>query len=177
MPIARLSHDGYGMFERNRVNPDRMESQCELDASVFPNGAEVGTIVAVNKPAGKIQLTGDLKGILANSERIYDQFHSGLKNFHVTKDMMPTVLFVHDGETFTTNTVCYDDSEYTAESNLLDALKAADTTPVYGDVDATTGVIKLTATKGTAPFQAVKLTTMPDGQKGVKFIVINEAAL
>lgn len=177
MSIKRLTHDGYGMLERNRVDPVNMESQCVLDGEVFPNGAEVGTLVAVNKAAGKIQLTGKLIGLLANSERLYDQYKQGLKNFIVTKDMMPTVLFLEDGHTFTTNTVCYDTSEFAAETNLIEALKTVDTTPLYGDRDAATGVIKITKTEGTAPLTVVKMTTMPDGQRAVKFIVTNAAAL
>lgn len=178
MSFKRLSHDGYGMLERNRVFPTSMESQCELDSTDFPNGAEVGQIVAVDKANGKIKKTGDLKGLLVNSERLYDQYHMGLKNYHVEPGAMATVLFLEDGNTFTTNTVGYDDGEYTAEdANLIPALKAADSTPVYGDIDATNATIKLTATKGTSPFQVVKLTTMPDGQRAVKFITINANAL
>ena len=178
MAFKRLTHDGYGMFERNRVFPTSMEAQCKLDKTDFPNGAEVGQIVAVDKAKGVIKKTGDLKGILVNSERLYDQYHLGLKNYHVEPEGMASVLFLEDGNTFTTNTVGYDDDEYTDEdSNLITALKAAAETPVYGDIDADNATIKLTATKGTSPFTVVKLTTMPDGQRAVKFIVTNANAL
>lgn len=175
MAIVRLAHDGYGMLERNRVNPENIEAQCELDATVFTTGAEVGTIVAVDKAAGKVKLAGDLKGILCNSEMLYDPRKSGLKNYHVEGGKMASVLFLEDGNTFTTNTVCYDSTEFADEAALATALKG--TTATYGIPDATTGVIKVTATKTSAPFTAVKLTTMPDGQKAVKFIVTNAAVL
>ena len=182
MAIERLTHDGYGMLERNRVDPVNMESQCELDAKEFPNGAEVGTIVTVNKAAGKVQKysTNEHKmpaGILANSERLYDQYHQGLKNYHVEPGKMASVLFLEKGHTFTTNTVCYNrdnSTGYTNEAALITALKAAGD-PVYAGVSAD-GIIQIWKSDedGTRLFQVVKYTTMPDGQPAVKFIVVQE---
>lgn len=178
MSIVRMTHDGFGMLETNRIDRSYNESQCALDKVAFPNGAEVGTIVTVDKANGTLKVGAGLKGILGNSERIYDQFHAGLKNYKVGAGEMGSVYFLRDGDTFTTNTVCYDDSEYASEqTNLIPALKAANTTPVYGKVDATTGVIQLTATGTDAAFTVVKLTTMPDGQAAVKFIVTDVTKL
>lgn len=173
MATTRLKHDGFGMLETNRVDRDNNEAQCALDKTAFPNGAELGTIVAVDKANGVVKLEGDLKGILGNSERIYNQFHAGLKNYKVEAGEMASVYFLRKGDTFTTNTVCFDGtSEFSGgETDVIAALKKADTTPMYGDIDAETGVIKVTKTQGEAPFTVVKLTTMPDGQQAVKFIV------
>lgn len=171
MAIARLTHDGYGMLEANRMDRNNVEAQCALDTTDFPDGAEVGTIVAVDKAAGTVKIEGNLRGILANSERIYDQFHAGLKNYKVEAGKMASVYFMRQGDTFTTNTVCYDTTEFATETALETALKAAATTPLYGIPDEDTGVIQVTATSTAAPFTVVKLTTMPDGQKGVKFIL------
>ena len=44
---------------------------------------------------------------------------------------------------------------------------------MYVDIDPYNVVIKVTKTQGEAPFTVVKLTTMPDGQTAVKFIVSN----
>ena len=175
MATTRLTHDGYGMLESNRMDRDNVEAQCALDTTDFPNGVEVGTIVAVDKANGLLKLDGDLRGIVANSERIYDQFHPSLKNYKVEAGAMASVYFLRKGDTFTTNTVCFDGTtEFSGgETAVIAALKAAGTTPMYGDIDADTGVIKVTKTQGTAPFTVVKLTTMPDGQTGVKFIVSN----
>ena len=177
MAINRFTHDVYGMVETNRVDRDNIEAQCALDATDFPSGAEIGTIVAVNKTAGKLKLAGDLKGILLNSERIYDQFHPGLKNYRLEKGDMGSVYFLAKGNTLTTNTLCYDTVEYANQTALETALAAIGTTPMYAIPDATSGVLKLTATKTNAPFTVVKLTTMPDGQKGVKLILTDVAAL
>lgn len=173
MATTRLTHDGYGMLETNRVDRDNVEAQCALDTTAFPNGAELGTIVAVDKANGLVKLEGDLKGILANSERLYDQFHLGLKNYKVGRGEMASVYFLRKGDTFTTNTVCYDgETEFSGgETAVIAALKQAGETPMYGDIDSDTGVIKVTKTQGEAPFTVVKLTTMPDGQQAVKFIV------
>ena len=175
MAITRLTHDGYGMLETNRVDRDNNEAQCAVDKVTFPNGVENGTIVAVDKANGLVKLEGDLKGIVANSERLYDQFHAGLKNYKVGPGEMASVYFLRKGDTFTTNTVGFDGTtEFSGgESAVIAALKAVKTTPMYGKVDTDTGVIQVTKTKGTSPFTVVKLTTMPDGQTGVKFIVSN----
>ena len=177
MSIVRIAHSGYGMLERNRVDTVIMESQCALDTTAFPTGAEVGMIVAVDKTAGKIKLTGDLKGLLANSEMLYDQFKPGLKNYKVEAGAMASVLILRNGTTFTTNTVCYDTTDYAAETDLTTALRAVKTTPLYGKQDSNSGAIQITATKGTCALEVVGKTTMPDGQNAVKFIVINEAGL
>lgn len=175
MATTRLTHEGYGMLESNRMDRDNVEAQCALDTTDFPEGAEVGTIVAVDKANGLVKLEGDLRGILANSERLYDQYKLGLKNYKVGRGEMASVYFLRKGDTFTTNTVCFDGTtEFSGgESDVITALKAAGETPMYGDIDPDTGVIKVTKTQGEAPFTVVKLTTMPDGQTAVKFIVSN----
>lgn len=174
MAIVRLTHDGYGMLETNRIDRSYNEAQCSLDTTAFPNGAENGTIVAVDKPAGTVKVTGALKGILGNSEMIYDQFHAGLKNYKVEAGKMASVYFLRDGDTFTTNTVCYDNTTFTDDTALATAIKGA---THYGKPDATTGVIQIVAESTGAPFTVVKMTTMPDGQKAVKFIVTDITAL
>ena len=174
MAIVRLTHDGYGMLETNRIDRSYNEAQCSLDTTAFPNGAENGTIVAVDKPAGTVKITGALKGILGNSELIYDQFHAGLKNYKVEAGKMASVYFLRDGDTFTTNTVCYEADTFTDDAGLATAIKNGG---CYGKPDATTGVIQIVAESTGAPFTVVKMTTMPDGQKAVKFIVTDISAL
>ena len=77
------------------------------------------------------------------------------------------------GDLFTTNTLCYDDTEYTSEEALLTALKACNTAVVYAGV-STNGAWKVSATKPTAGVVAkvVKAYTMPDGQFGVKLQIL-----
>jgi len=174
MAIVRLSHDGNGMLERTRVVANRTEAQCSLDTTDFPNGCEVGSIVAVDKAAGLVKLSGSLKGVLANTERTPDQYKPGLKEYKVPKGGMAVVLFMDKGEEIITNTVCYDNTEFASEAAFITALEGVKTTALYGIQDATTGAIKVTATATDAPFVVVKKTTVPDGQTAVKFIAISD---
>ena len=87
---------------------------------------------------------------------------------------MASVYFLRDGDTFTTNTVCYDNTTFTDDAALATTIKGA---THYGKPDATTGVIQIVAESTGAPFTVVKMTTMPDGQKAVKFIVTDISAL
>lgn len=169
MAIKRLAHVGYGVIERNRVNAENMESACELDATAFPNGAENGRIVGVRKDLGKVVLSTDaaaVKGVLNNSEKIYNQFHEGLNNYHVEAGKMAAVLFVEQGNTFTTNTVCYDDGEFADDAAVKAAIAstAAVTYAVPSTVADSEGILQITATAPAdgAPFIAVEYKVMPD---------------
>lgn len=179
MAVQRLAHVGFGVIERNRVNAENMESACELDATAFPDGAENGRIVGVRKDQGKVVLSTDaaaVKGILNNSEKIYDQFHQGLNQYHVENGKMAAVLFLEQGNTFTTNTVCYDTSEFADDAAVKTALAATNTAAVYAVPSTTTGfegILQLTKTapKGGAPFIATEYKIMPDMfNYGVKFM-------
>ena len=122
MALVKLAKEGYGQLERNRFQNHNIEAQCELDASTFANGAEVGSIVAVDKPAGKIKLVGEVYGLLSNAEVLYNPMEMGLKNYHVEPGKMAVVNFLEVGNTFTTNTVKYDEAAY---ANGMADIKAA----------------------------------------------------
>lgn len=174
MALVKWARDGYGMLERNRVQTHNIEAQCELDAAVFADGAEVGSIVAVDKAAGKVKLEGPIYGLLANAERLPDPLHAGLKNYHVKGGDMAVVIFLEVGNTFTTNTLCFDDADFADKAAVKEALAAGEM--VYGVQDAASGQIQLAKAAGDAALvlQAVKFTTMPDGQDAVKFIVVGK---
>ena len=177
MANVKITKDGYGQLERNRVQTHNVEAQCAIDATAFPNGAEVGSIVAVDKPAGKIKLTGNVYGLLANAERLYNPAEMGLKNYFVKPGDMGVVIFPEVGNTWTTNTVEYDNAAY---ANGLTDVKAAlaNASAVYGVQDATTGYTALVSASTNAPgglvLQVVDVTTMPDGQDAIKFIVVKK---
>lgn len=169
MAIQRLAHIGYGVIERNRVNAENMESACELDATKFPDGAEVGRIVGVRKDLGKVVLATDplaVKGVLNNSEKIYDQFHQGLNQYKVEGGKMAAVLLVEQGNTFTTNTICYDTEEFANDEAVKTAFKDLDTTTSLFCVPSTVtgfeGILQLTKETKGAPFIAVEYKVMPD---------------
>ena len=168
MAIQRLAHIGYGVIERNRVNAENMESACELDATKFPDGAEVGRIVGIRKDLGKVVLATDplaVKGILNNSEKIYDQFHQGLNQYKVKGGKMAAVLYLEQGNTFTTNTICYDTSEFENDEAVKRAFKDLATTPlacIPSTVAGYEGILQLTKKTEGAPFTAVEYKVMPD---------------
>lgn len=172
MSIKQFDRNKYGVLERNRITPVSMESQCAIDETSFPDGAEVGSLVSVDKVNGLVKKTGGLIGLLVNSERLYYPTESGLCNYIVKPGEMASVLFLTKGEEFTTNTICYDDSEFTNMETIETAMVTATLagTPIYGI--AGEGPIKLTKTPTGAQVQAVALTDLPDGQEAIKFIVL-----
>ena len=182
MSLKRYTIDGYGQVELNNVafrRDGRIEAQCKLDATDFATiPAENGMILAVDKANGKITLpkqTSTLFALNYTTEHIYDERTPGLKNFSsVITSFLPRMGYLAAGDLFTTNTICYDTTEFATEEAVDTALGALKTTPVYGGVDAS-GAIKLTKTAPqTGPvLQAVKNYTMPDGQFGVKLQVIS----
>ena len=173
MALVKLAKEGYGQLERNRFQNHNIEAQCELDASTFANGAEVGSIVAVDKPAGKIKLVGEVYGLLSNAEVLYNPMEMGLKDYHVEPGKMAVVNFLEVGNTFTTNTVKYDEAAY---ANGMADIKAslASGDAIYAAQDSTDGYIALASTKASegVALQVVRASTMPDGQDAWKFIVL-----
>lgn len=167
MALQRIAHDGYGIIEPNQVTftrDGRIEAQVPASVDV-----ENGMLLAVDTAKGEVRFPKAdedcLIGLNYTSEKIYNQFTPGLKNFKVVAGVCPRIGFLTNGESFTTNAVCYDDEEFTDEA-------AAKAGAVYGGI-STTGAIKVTAGKpAVGPvLKITKWTTMPDGQTGVEFQV------
>jgi hypothetical protein len=95
---------------------------------------------------------------------MYDEREKGLKYFRLEKNtFLPRLGYISVADKFTTNTVCYDDA---AEID----------TYAYGKACATEGFegyIELTNTREGACLEVLAVTTMPDGQKAVKFAGLN----
>ena len=105
---------------------------------------------------------------------MYDERTPGLKNFKLngTDDFYPRLGYLAVGDKWHTNTICYDNTEFTSEGELLKALADCKKTAVYGKPDAT-GAVALTKTKPASGLilKVVEYATMPDGQKAVKLQV------
>lgn len=183
MATKRLTIDGYGQLELNQVafpRDGRVEAQCALDETDFASiPAENGMLLAVDNVTRTIKLpVDDVLPVALNytTEHMYDNRKNGLKNFSLERGtFLPRLGYLSVGDKFTTNTVSYDDSEWTNDETLKEALKtdALKTTPVYAGKGAD-GTILLS---GTAPtvgpvLKVILSTTMPDGQYGIKFQVI-----
>lgn len=182
MALKRLEIDGYGQLELNNVTFRRtgaIEAQCALDGTDFASTpAENGMLLAVDKVNRVVKMpsSSETLPIALNytSEHMYDATKPGLKNFKLEKDtFLPRMGYLTVGDTFTTNCVGYDSSEFAAESNLITALDGIKTTDLYGAI-STDGSIKLTATAPTVgpKLLVIAKTTMPDGQLGVKLQVV-----
>lgn len=173
--MARLKHEGYGTLELNLVAFDMMESNDVIvDKVSFPKGIEVGTIVGIDKVNGLAvkPAEGYLKGMVVNSERTPNQYARGLNQYKVMPDENVTILMMKDGFKFTTNTC---GAETMSEGQLDTALKGLKTAPLYASWNAD-GIIEIKPTPTDIALSVIKYYTMPDGQPGVKFQVINESA-
>lgn len=133
MALHEFDCKGFGQIEPSQVswNRDgRVEAQCELDpakfASSFPiTPAEVGAgkIVAENGaflvcdkvkkiatvPTAALSNAGWVAGINYSTEKIYNQFTPGRRNFcMVAGEYLPRIGFPEPGERICTNSVVID---------------------------------------------------------------------
>jgi hypothetical protein len=76
------------------------------------------------------------------------------------------------GDLWTSNTLCYDDGEFTDDDALKAALEKINETPVYGGI-SNIGAVKLSKTAPSVGpvIKVVKYYTMPNGTPGVKLQV------
>lgn len=178
MSLKRYTIDGYGQIELNNVafrRDGRIEAQCKLDATDFESvPAENGMLLAVDDENRTIKFATDATLPIAlnySAEHMYNQFTPGLKNFSLERGtFLPRLGYLAVGDKFTTNTICYDTEEYADDEAVDTALAGSGT--VYGGISAI-GAIQITATKPTGGpvLKVTKVTTMPDGQFGLKFQV------
>lgn len=182
MAIKRLVIDGFGQIELNNVafrRDGRVEAQCALDAEDFASvPAENGMLLAVDKANRCIKFysaSEDLPlAINYSSEHLYDERANALKDFNLKPGQLyPRMGYPAVGDLFTTNTLCYDETEYSTEDKLIEALNKCKEAAVYAGVSEN-GAWKVSATKPTVGVIAkvVKAYTMPDGQFGVKLQIL-----
>lgn len=170
MAIVKISKDGYGQLEINNCafrRDGREEAQCKLDAS-FEGVCEVGTLLEVDAGARTVKYaTADsvLVGLHYSAEKDYEG--KGLKSFALDKTgPLPRVGYLAVGDKFTVNAACYNDADYTT----LDALKGA-YAGISANVPGYWELSKAAPSKGVTA-KVIEVTTMPDGQPGVKLQII-----
>lgn len=184
MAFKRLVIDGYGQLELNNVafrRDGRVEAQCALDATDFANTpAENGMVFAVDKQNKVVRFVNEneILPIALNytSEHMYDDRANALKDFKLTLEdnaqyFFPRVGYMSMGDSFTTNCIGYDSSEFNDDEALKGALNALKTTPLYAN-PSQAGAWAITATSAGAFAVVTKKTTMPDGQLGVQIQVL-----
>ncbi len=189
MAITRLKIDGYGQIELNNVafrRDGRIEAQCALDGTDFKTvPAENGMLLAVDNVKRVVKFASEDEDLPValhySSEHMYDERHNGLKDFKLERgSFLPRLGYPAIGDKYTTNCVSFDsgsddNTHFTNEEALLTALRGdLSTTKLYGRPasDGSTLITKEKPAKGVV-LRVIQFTTMPDGQPGVKFQVIN----
>ena len=169
MALTKLAKIGYGQLELNFAAFRRngaIEAQCKMADGI--EYLENGMLLAVDRknrtvgyPTG---VEGEVIALNYTTEHMYDEREKGLKYFKLDKNtFLPRLGYVGTPDKFTTNTVCYDDA-------------AAIETYKYGKPcveEGFKGYIELTNERDGAYVEVLAVTTMPDGQKAVKFAGLN----
>lgn len=184
MSVQRLTINGYGQLELNNVafrRDGRIEAQCKLDATDFATAvAENGMLLAVDNVNRTVKIPDDGSLPIAlnySAEHQYDDRKSGLKDFSLAKgEFYPRLGYLSVGDKFTTNTISYDTTDFATDAALKAATTATalGTTPLYGGISTTDGTILVADSKPSVGpvLLVVKGYTMPDGQFGIKFQVL-----
>lgn len=194
MSINRLTIDGYASLELNRVTfslTGRVVADVPLKSTFISSApAENGMILAVDYAANEVALPSGMDDtrVLAlhcSPEKEYDPNLSGLNQFKLTAQTTnkyqmsaqghyPRLGILSVGEKFTTNCISYDTADFTNNAGALAALAAYATTPVYGTACSAGTILLDTTVPATASIalQVIGYTTMPNGDVGVKFVVI-----
>ena len=158
-------HDNYSVVEPNHLSAPRsggVYGQLPADDSI--EILEQGTFVKYDYAAGKVDFTGEGPWMMVfNEEKLYDEYKQMHRDYAMKKSdfydgvMTPRVFRMYAGDIFTTNNVKAGDYD------LGDVL-----------VPGINGVLEK-GTKGQGlAVKVAKLTTMPDGQPGLKLQVIAE---
>lgn len=168
MALTKLAKKGYGQLELNFAAFRRygaIEAQCKMADGI--DYLENGMLLAVNRkdrtvgyPTGA---EGEVIALNYTTEHMYDERAKALRDFKLDKGtFLPRLGYLGTADKFTTNTVCYDGDENT---DL--------TTFAYGrpcTTEGFEGYIELVADKDArCVVEVIAITTMPDGQKAVKF--------
>ena len=184
MAIVKLAKDGYGQIELNQVafrRDGRIEAQCRLDPEEFPADgsyvAENGMCFAIDTAKRLLHCAADeyagncVFGINYSAEHMYDERKMSLKDFYLTggEDFLPRVGYLAAGDKFTTNTVCYDSDTYTDLDAVVTAMETATVYAGYASDNSGYWQLVEAAPANGPVLKVVEVTTMPDGQAGIKF--------
>ena len=170
MALIKLAKEGYGQLELNFAAFRRngaIEAQCKLAEGI--EFVENGMLLAVDRATRTVKYPtgaeGEAIALNYTTEHMYDEREKGLKYFKLDKNtFLPRLGYIGTPDKFTTNTVCYEEGTTPADYK-------------YGKACATEGFegyIELTNTRAGAYVEIINAdTTMPDGQKAVKFAGLN----
>lgn len=179
MAIHEFDCKGFGQIEPSQVWFNRagmVEAQCELDPTVFASSfpitpaeaatkivAENGAFLVADKvkkiatvPTKALSDAGWVAGINYSTEKIYNQFTPGRRNFcMVAGEYLPRIGFVEPGMRICTNSVMWDDTAAFIAASGVTITDAADSKEFYDAVKAYLAAYN--AGTQTAPIYAVLL--------------------
>ena len=164
--MAHIEKTGYAQLELNNAafrRSGRIEAQCKIADGI--EYLENGMLLAVNNAARQVEFVGEDNGHLPvalhySSEHMYDNRANALMNFKLEPgSFLPRLGYLGAGDKYTTNCVDYN-------GNLWEAIEAGTVLYAHAGADGY-HLVNTTADKAIAI--VIGATTMPDGQKAVKF--------
>ena len=171
---TKLKKNGYGQLELNQVafrRDGRIEAQCAIAEGI--EYIENGMLLAVNNIDRTVNYaaSGNTHPVALHysTEHMYDERANALKDFKLDAgSYLPRLGYLSAGDKYTTNTVAYDNTKWSTEDAFWAVLG---TKPLYAHV-GTDGYHLVDETATNAIAMAVAATTMPDGQRAVKFVAL-----
>ena len=164
--MAHIEKEGYAQLELNNAafrRSGRIEAQCKIADGI--EYLENGMLLAVNNAKRQVEFVNEDNKHLPvalnyTSEHMYDNRANALKDFKlVPNSFLPRLGYLGAGDKYTTNCVDYAGDIWTA----IDA-----GTVLYAHAGADGYHLVNTTAEGAIAL-VIGATTMPDGQKAVKF--------
>jgi hypothetical protein len=164
--MARIEKIGYAQLELNNAafrRSGRIEAQCKIADGI--EYLENGMLLAVNNAERQVEFVNENNAHLPvalnyTTEHMYDNRANALKDFKLEPgSFLPRLGYLGAGDKYTTNCVDYAGDLWAeiAKGTVLYAHAGAD------------GYHLVNASKEGAIAIVIGETTMPDGQKAVKF--------
>lgn len=160
--MAILEKKGYGQVEPNHLSAQRTgQIYAQTPAAAAIKVLENGAFLKLDSATNTLGTTGNGEWMLVYNEvKLYDNAKQGYKDFAMKKSetlggvITPRLFKTNVGDIFTTNMI---------EAGLAVGDKV---TPI---AEGNVGVLQK-HTDEDMVFEVLKLTTMPDGQAGVKVV-------
>lgn len=162
--MAKFAKIGYGQVEPNRLTAQKTrEVFGQLPADAAIKVIENGMGLVYDQKDGKVKFSADGSGVclVMNEIVLTDPMHQQACDYAMSNangTAYPRLYALHVGDTFTTNTVMDDCVKGVA------CMAGADG---YWKKSAGTAAVEATV---------IDVTTLPDGQKAVKFVVTKAEA-
>ena len=164
--MAHIEKEGYAQLELNAAafrRSGRIEAQCKIADGI--EYLENGMLLAVNNAKRQVEFVNEDNKHLPvalhySSEHMYDNRANALKDFKLDPNsFLPRLGYLGAGDKYTTNCVDYAGDIWTAISS---------DTVLYAHAGADGYHLVNTTAEGAIAL-VIGATTMPDGQKAVKF--------